>query len=512
MWFSGDDNTGNNGLWYTDGTAAGTHELTGIAGASTTGFNPDYLTVYNGKLLFEGLDLDGNEGLWITDGTAAGTQELSVTGVNWAGSFPVLLNPLAVYDGEAYFNAVDFSGLRELWVTNGTVSGTHEVIGIVGGDASGLGLNPSNLTVYDGLLLFNGTDSAGNVGLWAYNGTEGNELTPIAGAASTGVDPYGLTSIAGTGIVANTYENLGVVNTSWQIEGIGDFNGVGEDGILWSNTNGDVELWNSNGSGGFTYQNLGVVNTSWQIEGTEDFNCEGIILWRNTNGDVEIWNSKGYTNGSAGFTYENLGIVNTSWQIVGTGDFNGIGETASCGATRRMGMSSSGTRIAGGAWARGASPTKTWASSTPIGRSKELEISTALAKTASYGAIRNGDVELWNSNGSGGFTYQNLGDVNTSWQIEGIGDFTGSGKDSIRWRNTNGDVELWNSNGWGASPTKTWALSTPVGRSREPMISEPEISLGMANTVPCGATRMGVSSSGTRNKFQLSRASSAGGR
>lgn len=28
-----------------------------------------------------------------------------------------------------------------------------------------------------------------------------------------------------------------------------------------------------------------------------------------------------------------------------------------------------------------------------------------------------GGVELWNPNGSGGFTYDNLGAVSTSWQI-----------------------------------------------------------------------------------------------
>ena len=33
------------------------------------------------------------------------------------------------------------------------------------------------------------------------------------------------------------------------------------DGILWRNSNGDVELWNANGSGGFTGQDLGVVGS-----------------------------------------------------------------------------------------------------------------------------------------------------------------------------------------------------------------------------------------------------------
>ncbi len=46
----------------------------------------------------------------------------------------------------------------------------------------------------------------------------------------------------------------------------GDFTGSGADSILWRNaSSGAVELWNPNGSGGFTYDNLGVVSTSWQI-------------------------------------------------------------------------------------------------------------------------------------------------------------------------------------------------------------------------------------------------------
>ena len=61
-----------------------------------------------------------------------------------------------------------------------------------------------------------------------------------------------------------------------------------------------------------------------------------------------------------------------------------------------------------------------------------------------------GNVELWNSNSSGSFTYNNLGTVSTSWQIEGTGNFAGNGEDGIVWRNSsNGDVELWNPNGSG---------------------------------------------------------------
>ena len=244
--------------------------------------------------------------------------------------------------------------------------------------------------------------------------------------------------IGGTTQVATQIFTLG--NITSQTENLDDFNGDGYADIPWRNTNGDTELWNPNGSGGFTYENLGVVNTSladrrdrrlqrrpvssifgatpmatrscgiptaravspmriWASstrvgrspgQATSTGLAKG-ILWRNSNGDTELWNP----NGSGGFASEDLGVVNTSWQIAGTGDFNGSGEDSIL-----------------------------WRNT-------------------------NGDTELWNPNGSGGFTGQNLGVVNTSWQIAGTGDFTGTGQDSILWRNTNGDTELWNPNGSG---------------------------------------------------------------
>ena len=61
-----------------------------------------------------------------------------------------------------------------------------------------------------------------------------------------------------------------------------------------------------------------------------------------------------------------------------------------------------------------------------------------------------GDTVVWNSNGSGGSTGQDLGVVGTDWQIAGTGDFNGDGQSDILWRNTNGDTVLWNSNGSGS--------------------------------------------------------------
>ena len=58
--FNGWNAAGAHGLWATDGTAAGTVEVTGITGAASTGVNPSDITVENGKALFNGVDTAGN--------------------------------------------------------------------------------------------------------------------------------------------------------------------------------------------------------------------------------------------------------------------------------------------------------------------------------------------------------------------------------------------------------------------------------------------------------------------
>src|SRR5271156_1908429 len=88
-------------LWETDGTAADTVELTGIAGAGMGGVNPSDLTAFDDGLLFNGRDAAGNLGLWRSNGTSSGTRELTgITGANSAG-----LNPsdLTAFNNELLF-------------------------------------------------------------------------------------------------------------------------------------------------------------------------------------------------------------------------------------------------------------------------------------------------------------------------------------------------------------------------------------------------------------------------
>ena len=126
--FNGADAAGDRGLWMTNGTSGGTQEITSIVGAAAAGLDPTDLTVFGSEVLFSGLDANGLYGLWITDGTASGTHELLAEAAGaTAAKDPLGLNPseLTVFNGEVFFNGFDKSGLPQLWETDGTAAGTQ---------------------------------------------------------------------------------------------------------------------------------------------------------------------------------------------------------------------------------------------------------------------------------------------------------------------------------------------------------------------------------------------------
>jgi ELWxxDGT repeat protein len=182
--FGGYDASGAAGLWATNGTAAGTYELTGI-GTNSTSTPPVYFAAFNGEVFYRGPDASGAYGLWATDGTAAGTIEIggiANSGVSGAGSNGLDPTSLTVLDtvneltrtvSETLFFVSDFG----LWVTNGTAAGTVELGGVESEGISGAysaGLNPSNLIAYFpnfivSDVLFAGKGASGALGLWVTN-------------------------------------------------------------------------------------------------------------------------------------------------------------------------------------------------------------------------------------------------------------------------------------------------------------------------------------------------------
>jgi streptogramin lyase len=121
-----------------------------------------------------------------------------------------------------------------------------------------------------------------------------------------------------------------VPDQNWQVAGIGDFDGDGKDDILWRNSvTGENYLYPMNGlsikpTEGFLRT---VADTSWQIVGVGDFDGDGKadILWRNSiSGQNYLYPMDGKAiKPTEGFLRT---VADASWQVKGVGDFDGDGK------------------------------------------------------------------------------------------------------------------------------------------------------------------------------------------
>ena len=425
--FVGRAKDGSNGLWYTDGTTAGTYEIggvrnEGVAGAPSTGLS--LTTTYDvsrplgNKLVFSSLDASGAEGLWVTDGTAAGTSELGgLADAGIAGAAATGLNAtnLVIDGAQIFFMGQGVSG-SSLWVTDGTTAGTHKVTSAsvsdlaVAGSATGAANAPDDYTGADvSDIVWQGAAN-GDVYEWLMNAGEHVNnvylgLTP--GWSDVGSAAFGANGVNGilwqnqtTGVayewgfsngdhVSDTY--LGDLQ-GWTATAVGSFYGAGSGGVVWRDAAGDAYEWKIAGDqhvGGDVY--LG--NTAgWSEIATGDFNGDGTadMLWRNdATGALYEWSMSGGQRAAS----ISLGSV-SGFTLIGTGDFNGDGT------------------------------------------------SDLLWKNDS-----SGEVWEWQMNASG----QNgqsldLGNL-SGYTLAATGDYAGHGVDGMVWQNTTtGDIWLWSMN------------------------------------------------------------------
>jgi ELWxxDGT repeat protein len=222
--FSANDGVDGRELWVSDGTSAGTKLVKDInpgSDSSLNSYSGAKFTELNDKLLFTADDGVNGRELWVTDGTSAGTK--LVKDINpssfegyYGETYPDSSSPrdFTVFNNKLYFVADDGVNGRELWITDGTESGTQLVADINPGSESS---DVSSLTVVDRELLF-----------VANNGNTGRELFKLSFDNST--------TITGT----NRADSLSGNNLNNKIEGLN-----GEDTL--SGLGGNDTLTGGNG-------------------------------------------------------------------------------------------------------------------------------------------------------------------------------------------------------------------------------------------------------------------------
>ncbi|HEU0284855.1 MAG TPA: FG-GAP-like repeat-containing protein [Sphingomicrobium sp.] len=249
---------------------------------------------------------------------------------------------------------------------------------------------------------------------------------------------------ASGGFADNSVNGSTTVPTIWQIEGTGDFNGDGRVDILWRHANGTITNWLGQANGGHVNNAVSgtTVPTAWHIQGIGDFNGDGRddILWRHDDGTITNW--LGQANGSFVNNPNAATSVPTQWHIIGTGDFNGDGRDdilwrhVDGTITNWLGQANGG--FVNNPNAATSVPTQ-W-------HIEGIGDFNGDGRDDILWRHDNGVITNWLGQANGGITDNSVNastSVLLSWQIDGIGDFNGDGRDDILWRNADGTLTNW---------------------------------------------------------------------
>src|SRR6185369_15126000 len=142
--FQTQDPAVGNGLWVSDGTAAGTQPIPAPPNLALDD-NPYISTASLGaRLLIAGPSNspDGSSALWAADGTEAGGVRLTPQGVNVVTP-PFIVRAGGTGEPRAVFSAQDEEHGIEVWVTEGTPESTHLLIDLLPGPEGQALLSPA---------------------------------------------------------------------------------------------------------------------------------------------------------------------------------------------------------------------------------------------------------------------------------------------------------------------------------------------------------------------------------
>jgi hypothetical protein len=255
-----------------------------------------------------------------------------------------------------------------------------------------------------------------------------------------------------------------VADPDWRVAKIGDFDGDGKADILWRNgASGENYVYLMNGTtiAGEGYLRT-VADQNWQVAGTGDFDGDGKadVLWRNmSTGENYLYLMDGATLAGEGYLRT---VADQNWQVTGIGDFDGDGKDDVL-------------------WRNG------------VSGENYLYPMNGLVILGTEGYVRTVADQSWQVAGVGDFTGDGKADIlwrnaasgenylypmsgttilgtegyirtvaDTAWQVKGTGDYDGDGKADVLWRNAlTGENYLYPMDGTAIKPSGGYLRTVP---------------------------------------------------
>lgn len=151
---------------------------------------PKIEAVLNNQLIMTAFDSTGDRELWVSDGTLNGTHLIRDINPN-GGSNP---HSFAQANGKLFFVADDGITSNGLWVTDGSDSGTLKLYSFTGDSATISSYLMSSYAAFNNMLYFTAFDSTTGVELWVTDGSTTMLLKDIMPGLGSGSFPTNLTA------------------------------------------------------------------------------------------------------------------------------------------------------------------------------------------------------------------------------------------------------------------------------------------------------------------------------
>lgn len=169
--FAANDGTHGNELWRSDGTSKGTFLVKDIKPGPDNGigWGCGHMRKAGGKIFFRTDDGTHGMEIWVTDGTTSGTHLVKDINPGPANGVDVYSdNPYVELNGILYFTALSPGYGSELWRSDGTEKGTWVVKDINPGSGNSLPWKTASLS---GALYFAAWDPVARYQVWTSDGT-----------------------------------------------------------------------------------------------------------------------------------------------------------------------------------------------------------------------------------------------------------------------------------------------------------------------------------------------------